>query len=191
MSTILTNYKSQYNSSIINDCRANGKLMRNLIPLFICCIFLTACGPFSPKENKLVKIDYSSNAILGFKSYTIPRGIFRGVLWPEPGNPNFDIWLSGDKFFKIKAPPQAASWTSWIPNRGQLIVKEIASSKNRMKYSITWKGAEKILIIELPRKKRKYHFEMLGNEVGEETIVFMDIDEIISDTGLFGYVVMK
>ncbi len=54
-----------------------------------------------------------------------------------------------------------------------------------------FRDAEKTLIIELPCKKRNYQFEMLGNEVGEETIVFMDIDEKISDIGLFGYVVVK
>ena len=70
-------------------------------------------------------------------------------------------------------------------------VKEGSISEGMKLYTIERKDGKKSLVIELPQKRRDYNFYMLRNDSDEETIIFMDIDEKISDTGLFGYIVIE
>ncbi len=166
--------------------------MKHLAIIFICVICI-ACGDESSLvENNIVKVLSSSSEPLVIKSYTIPHGIFRGVTWPSSEKPNFQIWIiknMKEVFFLIPSSPETAKWKSRADN--DWIIKEGLPSKSIKKYSISRIDGKKTLSIELPDRKRNYSFAILRGDADEETIVFMDVDEKITDTGLFGYVVMK
>lgn len=156
-------------------------------------ILLTACGEWEkPVLSKNTNVQVISNNSVSIMSYEIPKGIFRGILWPDSENKNFVIWIvnsNRESFFNISAPREfidnndiTDAWT---------IRKSTTSKNNRIIYLADRKDGSKSLQIDLPIKKREYSFSVLSNALGDELLIFMDISEKIVDKGLFGYVIIK
>ena len=167
--------------------------MNMLIIIALASFIFSGCSKLNgPVQSQDAKVTSQSNHVVSVISYEIPKGIFRGVLWPNSTTQYFEVWIidgSKEKFFKISAPPElivdfediTKSWT----------VKKVGIDKNRVVYAAVNSDISQSLKIELPVKKRDYRFTILNNASGDVVILFMDIDENIVDSGIFGYVLMK
>jgi hypothetical protein len=153
-------------------------------------ILLTSCGNHEqPLPSQLASATVLSNHFIEVISYEIPNGIFRGALWPQKDKEFFVIWIIDDgkeKYFKLKSPPEFVNYEREATDNWD--IKIIEKSDSSKKYLARKKGGRKSLHLELPIKKRDYSFSVLNNSSGDEILIFMDISEIIVDTGLFGYV---
>ena len=114
--------------------------MKHLI-LFLCAIILfISCAPVKkPAPNDAINI-ISDNALKS-KSYDIPVGIFRGVLWPDPNEKEFTIWLirkHKELFFKLSAPPEISNWKRQVTEQWQ--IKKTGSSSLMERYTATKTG---------------------------------------------------
>ena len=137
-------------------------------------------------------INLISDNVLKSKSYDIPVGIFRGVLWPDPDVKKFKIWLTRkheELIFKLPAPPEISNWKRQVTEQWQ--IKKTGGSGLIERYTAIKTGSKISVIFDLPMNKRAYTFYVLANELGQESILFMDLSEDISDQGLFGYIVLK
>ncbi len=166
--------------------------MKIIIPLFLCFLLFGCSHVARPKENNIVKAHSPANQIVRLKSYDIPEAVFRGVLWPSPDNADFEVWIIKNKqeiFYRIPAPPEVVKWRSDVTD--QWVIQENMTTSDKKEYSLKRKEGTKSLTIEVPRKNRGYSFFILQNDNEEDTVLFMDIDEKITDTGLCGYIVIK
>ena len=155
-------------------------------------IFFSCTGVDEPVLSNKAFAKALSSHLVDVKSYEIPKGVFRGALWPEKTDKNFTIWvISGSKelYFSIPAP------ASFVPYKKEVTedweIKFESKSSNKKIYTATKKDNSKLVKLELPIKKREYSFSVLSNDSGEEILIFMDISENITDKGLFGYVLIK
>lgn len=153
-------------------------------------VILTSCGNHEqPSHSQLASATVLSNHSIEVISYEIPNGIFRGALWPQKDKKFFVVWIIDDgkeKYFELKSPPEFVNYEREVTaNWDFKIIEKSGSSK---KYLARKKNGRKSLHLELPVKKRGYSFSVLNNSSGDEILIFMDISEIIVDTGLFGYV---
>lgn len=155
--------------------------------------FLTGCEKIKkPVVSQVVSAKALSKNVIGIKSYEVPKGIFRGTLWPSETRRNFQIWIidgKKDYYFDIPAPKEFGKNVKEVTKKWIFEVKN--NLDNKITYLASRKDGSKSIQIELPLKKRKYNFSVLNNSSGEEILIFMDISENIIDTGLFGYIVIK
>lgn len=145
-----------------------------------------------PIPSEVGKVRVQSKQKVDVQSYEIPEGIFRGALWPTPGNSNFQIWMikgSKDVFFNIATPQGFKSYESETTKDWSFKLEDKTVSKQI--FIVSRKDRSKSVTIELPYKKRGYSFDVLENKQGAELIIFMDISETIIDKGLFGYAVIQ
>lgn len=153
---------------------------------------LSSCSLYEKKiepDAKHVRV-ISTNKVV-FRGFDIPKGIFKGVLWPSENNDDFQIWtIEGDeeKFYNVHV---LENFTSNKEVTRQWNVKEINGSNNTRRYTIQRKDKAKSVELELPVKKRDYSFAVLQNDLSDELILFMDISENIEDKGLFGYILIN
>jgi hypothetical protein len=156
-------------------------------------ILLTCCGNHEqPLPSQLASATVLSNHSIEVVSHEIPKGIFRGALWPQKDKRFFRIWIIADnqeKFFELKSPPEFVDYEREVTGNWEF--KIIDNSDSSKKYLAHKKDGSKSLHVELPIKKRDYSFSVLKNSSGNEILIFMDISEKIVDTGLFGYVVIS
>jgi hypothetical protein len=153
-------------------------------------VILTSCGSLEqPSHSQLASATALSNHSIEVISYEIPKGIFRGALWPQKDKKFFEIWVidnSQEKFFELKSPPEFVNYEREVTANWEF--KVIEKSDSSKKYLVRKKDGSKSLHMELPIKKRDYSFSVLNSSSGDEIVIFMDISEKIVDTGLFGYV---
>ena len=165
-------------------------MKHSILFLLAILLFMSCESVKKPAPNDAINI-ISDNALKS-KSYDIPVGIFRGVLWPDPNGKEFTIWLirnHKELFFKLSAPPEISNWKRQVTEQWQ--IKKTGSSSLMERYTATKTGSTASVIFDLPKKKRAYWFYVLANEIGQESILFMDLSEDISDQGIFGYIVLK
>lgn len=168
--------------------------MKLKIMISLIAILFLACGEIDkPVPSQNAHVQALSDHLVIIRTYEIPRGIFRGVLWPDSKEKNFLIWIidkQKESYFQISAPTEfidhiydkTADWD----------VKVVNTQDNSITYIATKKNKTKSVQLELPRKKRPYVFYVLRNAAGTEMLIFMDISETVIDkTGLFGYVIIK
>jgi hypothetical protein len=165
--------------------------LKIIVPLIV--IFCLACGDENkPVPSQDAHAQALSNHIVSISSYEIPRGIFRGVLWPDSKENNFIIWIidkQKELYFQIPAPSE---FIDYQDRTADWDIKLIDSQKNKITYVANKKSKMKSIQLELPRKKRAYVFYVLKNATGDEMLVFMDTSETVIDKkGLFGYVIIK
>ncbi len=160
-------------------------------------LLLSACGLYKPIPDESGRVKALSDGIISVKSYRIPVGVFRGVLWPGRDDPNFGIWIvtrgHGEPNFQIPTPEEFASITEAINPKSDpdWNVQEIKGSEGKVLYTIESKRNNKSVRLELPVKKREYSFAILRNSAGKEMLVFMDISQYVVDEGLFGYAILS
>lgn len=157
-------------------------------------LILAACSKLSaPVPSQIVRAKAISNHAVTIRSYEIPDGIFRGVLWPSKTEKNFQVWIiKSDKeiFFNIPAPPEFTDDNKEITEEWKIKMTD-ASNNKQITYIAEKNDGTKSLQIDLPFKKRKYTFSVLSNALGNEMLLFMDISENVVDKGLFGYVILE
>ena len=144
-----------------------------------------------PAPSQLASATALSNHSIEVVSYEIPKGVFRGALWPQKDKKFFEIWIIDDgreKFFELKSPPEFVNYEREVTDNWQF--KIIEKSDSYIKYLANKKDRSKSLHVELPNKKRDYSFVVLNNSSDGEILIFMDISEKIVDTGMFGYVII-
>ena len=165
------------------------KMMYRMI-FTISFVILISCGNHEqPSTSQLASATVLTNHSIEVISYEIPKGIFRGALWPQKDKRFFEIWIIDDgqeKFFKLKSPLEFVNYEREVTANWEF--KIIEKSDSSKKYLARKKDGSKSLHVELPSKKRDYSFSVLNNSSGDEIVIFMDISEKIVDTGLFGYV---
>jgi hypothetical protein len=168
------------------------KMMYSKIATFF-FIILTGCGNHEqPSLSVHAKAQALSNHSIQIVSYEIPKGIFRGALWPSEGKNFFEIWIIDDgkeKIFDLEAPPEFMNYKKAALSEWEFQLIEISDSSK--KYLVRRNDGSKSLHLELPIKKRDYSFTVLNNSSGNEILIFMDISERIVDSGLFGYVTIE
>jgi hypothetical protein len=156
----------------------------------ISLVSLISCGNnVQLAPSNLVSATALSNHYVEVVSYEIPKGLFRGALWPQKDRKFFVIWNIDDgreTFFELKPPPEFVNYEKEVTADWEF--KIIEKSRSSLKYSLRKKDGSKQLHLLLPIKKRDYSFYALDNSSGDEILIFMDISEKIIDSGLFGYV---
>lgn len=165
-----------------------------LVATIICALmtFASCSEVDKPLPSQRAHAQALSGRIVTVKSYEIPKGIFRGVLWPESKEKNFIIWIIRDQkeiYFQVSAPSNFSDFSEDVTSAWD--VQEITIQDNYVKYSVVKKNKTKSMNLDLPLNKRKYLFSVLKNITGEEMVVFMDISETISDRGFFGFVIVE
>jgi len=171
--------------------------LKSIFVLGVLILSLSACGLHKPIPDESGRVRALSNRIIGVKSYRIPVGVFRGVLWPGRDDPNFVVWVITKRreelHFEIPTPEEFASITAAINPKSDpdWNVQETKGSEGKVLYTIENKRDDKSVRLELPMKKREYSFAVLRNSAGKEMLVFMDIAEVVVDEGLFGYAMLS
>ena len=163
-------------------------MFRTIVTISV--VLFNSCGNHEQlSTSQLASATVLSNHSIEVVSYEIPKGIFRGALWPQKDKKFFEIWIIDDgqeKFYELKSPPEFVNYEREVTDSWQF--KIIEKSDNSIKYFVHKKDGSKSLHLELPNKKRNYSFAVLKNSSGGAILIFMDISEKIVDTGLFGYV---
>ncbi|MCP4351215.1 MAG: hypothetical protein GY795_37600 [Desulfobacterales bacterium] len=168
-------------------------LMKKNLNVIIIFLLLISCSEITaPVRSQEVKAIAVSDHTLFVQSYELPKGIFRGVLWPTEDAQWFEIWIIKNRkeiFFNIPPPSGFANYKNEVTKDWEINLSKVVG--NKVVYFARRKDGKKIIEVELPVKKRKYTFSVLKNAVEEEILIFMDISEDIADKGLFGYVTVK
>jgi hypothetical protein len=140
------------------------------------------------KGNVMSQHSDQSNLI----TYQIPRGKFRGILWPTPDNPNFRIWVTNheEHYYPIPAP-HGFVFEKTVTEDWE--IKIIGQQEKEILYSLERKNKPCSMQIKLPIKKRGYDFYVLKGNGGNEVIVFGDIagEPVFDWNGLFGYLPVR
>jgi len=165
--------------------------MKFTIVMLLLLLVATGCNIGNNlKPNNYAKI--VSGNIQNVQSYNVPKGEFRGVLWPSADVPELTIWVIKNKqesFFKVNAPQEISGWEKETTELWQIV--QIEKSNNSKRYSAKKSDAMVPIIFQLPLTKRPYNFAVLADEKGNESILFMDIAEQIVAPGIFGYFNVK
>ncbi len=154
-------------------------------------LFLTCARNERPILAHVAHAKSSHGQVVTTESYELPSGIFRGVLWPDVENHNFQIWIIAngrEEFFNIPAPAGFDYSLREVTKEWEFKACDI--SKDRIVYLANKKDTEKSIELDLPLKNRNYSFFVLANSLGKELVIFADISENITDQGLFGYAVI-
>ncbi|GEM_PF-5150016 len=174
-------------------CKLKMSYVPSIIVLSVFVLFLGCKGVNTPTPSNAVEVKSLSAHKAAVSSFIIPRGVFRGVLWPSKADNNFQIWIikhNEEIFFKIPAPVGFASdYNREDTERWNINLSTLANCKTTVMATKT-DGSKSVEII-LPTKKRQYSFAIFRNSSDEEIVVFMDISEHVVDTGLFGYIMLK
>ena len=92
--------------------------LKSIFVVSILTVSLSACGLHKPIPDESGRVKAFSNGIISVKSYRIPVGVFRGVLWPGGDDPNFVVWVitksRGELTFEIPTLEEFASITAAI-----------------------------------------------------------------------------
>jgi len=167
-------------------------IMNLLIIIVLAVLILSACSRLDkPVSSQAAKVKQSRH-VVSINSYEIPKGIFRGVLWPNKDNKDFQVWLldgSKEIFLKITAPSELMVETRDATK--DWIIKKLGTTKDIITYSAIKNDGTKSVQFELPVRKTSYSFNILSNASGEEVLLFMNVAENVVDRGFFGYIVMK
>lgn len=168
------------------------RVINLIIVAILATLLFSACNALDkPVPSQAAEVTLSSH-VVSINSYEIPKGIFRGVLWPNKDNHDFQVWvINGSKeiFFKVPAPSELVTEIKEVTN--DWIIKKIGVTKDKIAYSAVRNDDTKSLQFELPVKKSDYSFTVLSNSSGGEVILFMNTAENIVDNGLFGYIVIS
>lgn len=169
------------------------KIKNEFVILITLMIIGIGCNNSSsiPMPNDEAHVLIESNHKIFIKSYTIPKGIFRGVLWPKSKQAFFQIWITignNDVFYDISVPDEVIPYNkditgkwSFTPQKKHTIQQFLAKKKN---------SSKRVQLI-LPKRKVPFVFRVLENGNGDEMIIFMNIAEKIIHEGLFGYILIK
>lgn len=132
----------------------------------------------------------SNHCVAHITSYEIPKGIFRGVLWPSKSSTKFQVWTiidNTDIYYDFPVP-NAFSDKIWDVSTEWEISQKVEAGK--IVYFIKRKSGMESLKIVLPTMKDKYVFSVLRNQKSQEIIVYMNISENTVDKGFWGYVIL-
>lgn len=169
-----------------------------MVAFIITCIVCSyGCSIKEPVLAQIVQIEALTNNIVDVWSYKLPKGSFRGVLWPSKHRETFNIRIvSGNKFigykelfYNIQAPLEFVGKTSDVTDNW--IIEENILPKNRMSYLVKRNDESKALRLYMPSRKQHYSFSILENDYGDEIVLFMDISEYVVGNGIFGYVLIN
>lgn len=165
------------------------KLINIYIGFYITVLLIIGCTEMiGPEATDLARASSETIQNLSVQSYRIPKGIFRGVLWPSPNKPFFQIWLikgSKDVYYDIPAPEKFEEYEMEVTT--EWVFQLFKSNDHEKIYMARKKDNSKEVRITLPEKNREYTFNVLKNSHDDEIIIFMDISEAVIDIGLFGY----
>lgn len=165
--------------------------MKYLILLVsLVCFFISCEDNIAPELNNQINI-ISGNA-KDAKSYDIPEGIFRGVLWPTPNELEFTVWIirkNKEIYLKIPAPPEIARWEKQVTDQWQ--ISEIQDLGTVKRYQAKKIDDVRPVVFDLPKKMIDYSFYVLADGNGRETILFMNISDKVTDSGLFGFIILN
>ena len=146
----------------------------------------------APVTTDSATVQAESQHRFGVTSFIIPRGIFRGALWPSSSRGSFRLWVTirGEtRTLEIATPESFGPYEADVTKAWR--VQPIpASYEGQLRFSMARHDGSVKFRLSLPQKQRPYSFWFLKNEEGNEICVFMDIAEQIVDEGLFGYVVI-
>ena len=166
--------------------------MLNSLKLLVIMILFLSCRKIKEPVLTHIPIANSISHNIQIQSYEIPKGIFRGVLWPSKEKKVFQIWLivnHKEQFFDILPPEDFIDYEKQVTE--DWTIKEKEKTNDKIVYLANKKDSSKSIELELPTKKRKYSFYILRNISGQELLIFMDISETIIDKGLFGFVLIR
>ena len=164
----------------------------------VCSVCSYGCSIKEPVLSQVVQVEALTNHTVDIKSYKLPKGHFRGVLWSSLRNnrETFEIWIiSGNKFigrkelfYYIQSPPEFTGKAT--DTTDEWAIEESILPKNRMTYLVRRKDGSKSIRLNMPLKKQHYSFAISENDNGDEIVLFMDISEYVVDNGIFGYVLI-
>lgn len=168
----------------------------NKISLFKCSIIffsvmaLVSCVKSQLSvDMELVKIEKTTNAEILVFAYKLPKGIFRGALWPTLENNHFRIWYNSgknDKFIKIPSPGNFLEFK--LETNKKWTIK--CENENNICTISNYRNTEKVLL-KFSENFGPITFSIMRNEFNEDLIIFMNNSEEIIDVGIFGYLIMK
>jgi len=155
-----------------------------------------ACSLKEPVLSQIVQVELLTNNIIDSRSYKLPKGSFRGVLWPSINRKYYNIRIvSGNKiigykelFYNIQAPPEFIDKVADVTD--DWTIEESVLPKNKMSYLVKRKDGSKALQLYVPLRKQHYSFSILKNDNGDEIVLFMDLSEYVVSNGIFGYVLL-
>ena len=182
-----------YTAVMLDDaCRTSMIIF--LVASTICSY---GCSIKEPVLSQIVQVEVLTDHIIDVRSYELPKGSFRGVLWPSKNRKTFNIRIvSGNKFigynelfYNIQAPLEFSDKTINVTD--DWIIEESVLPENRMIYLVRRKDEGKVFRLYMPPRKQHYSFSVLKNDNGDEIVLFMDLSEYVYDNGIFGYVVIR
>ena len=173
---------------------------RTLVMLYlgVGILFSYGCSIKEPVLSPFVQVEVLAGQVSDIRSYKLPKGNFRGVLWSSlrDSAKTFEIWIvSGNEFigrkelyYYIQVPTDFVDKTTNVTD--DWIIEESILPKNRMSYLVKRKDGNKALLLTMPLRKQHYSFSILKNDYGDEIILFMDLSDYVVDNGTFGYVII-
>ena len=175
------------------------KYIYYIIPLSIISILLVY---FNTRDAKLIQSDVPKIRMISGKkiisdAYIIPYSVFNSVGYPFGEYQYFFIGVTHygflnssiiEKDYKIDVPIHLRQLKEVDMEWRKEVVKY--DNKNIL-YSISNKDNSISFELELPVKKRKYTITILHEQTGFNMVLFMDIEDEISDKGLFGYIILE
>jgi len=171
-----------------------------IIFLIVSAIYSYGCSIKEPVLSPLVQVEILTDHVVDIRSYKLPKGYFRGTLWPSKIRKifpqAFEIWIiSGNKiwgykelFFYIQSPIEYDKATDVTDD---WIIEESVLPKNRMTYLVKRKDESKVIRLNMPFREQHYSFSILESDIGDEIVLFMDISEYVVGNGIFGYAIIK
>lgn len=161
--------------------------------IIVSIILLVGCGgPGKPTLSHMLNVEALSAHDFYVKCYQIPKGVFRGVLWPTDRADYFKLWVirkTNEAFYEVSAPSGFIFDKKSVSD--QWLIKCTDRTDNITTYTAARKDGSALFRFQLPTKKTEYSFTVFRNNSSEEMLIFMDIHETNIDIGTFGYIIIK
>jgi hypothetical protein len=130
----------------------------------------------------------------GLSCFDVPRGEFRGVLWPSRSNPHFSLWVirstgfgpfegTEETYVKSLAPGEPADWKERYEH--PWLLRLVSGTPTR--YLLSETGSNRALELELPPSDVPLIFSIVASG-DRQFLVFLNPEELKIKKGLFGFV---
>lgn len=163
----------------------------SIIALFLSLSLHMKCDNELIKEKLESCPEVTGRQISSHKCYTIPKAIFRGVLWPSDEEPYFLVWLIKDgneKFIEIDCSENFYSKRS-LESSMEISLDTLGQDIN---YKVKFKESKHMYLnITLPSSKKGYDISAYESMDDDTIIAYMDLSEDIVDHGHFGIFIIE
>lgn len=153
-------------------------------------VSLTACSVYEqPVQLSEPRATAISGHIISDISYRVPRGIFRGVLWPAANERYFRLWVirnHSEIYYKVKPPVEMSG--NEVETTDKWSIAERGGRAGIVVYSLANVDMSKVLRIELPSGVVGYSFAVLRASERLDVIIYLTMTDSVVGSGLFGYV---